>query len=351
MDITQAPWLNDVIIAVAIVTGFIIAGKALIFVLGRVARKLTEKTETKFDDMVLGVVENPVFYLLVLWGFYIALHRLSVELGSDFFGLADKVVFVIAVALIVKVVYDILGVLVDWYGVRAAERGQEGVRKSILPILKKLIKVFVIISGLIVVLDHFKYNITSLVAALGVSSLAVGLAAKETLSNMISGFTLVVDRPFRVGDRIETDNKMGDVVEIGLRSTRIRTPDNTIVVIPNSKLVDNVVTNYAYPEQSLRCSYKAGVEYGSDVVRVKEILKGAARDIPEIMEVPAPEVLFIEHGEYAMVFQLDYSIPEYSLKDAVKDKLNMLVNRRFAEAGINFAFPTRKVYQQSLAAE
>jgi MscS family membrane protein len=349
MDITQSAWLNNVIISLVIVSGFIISAKALIYIIDRVVRKLTEKTETKLDDMLLAVVEKPAFYLLVLWGFYIALHRLSEELGSAFFGLADKVVFILAVALVVKVVYDVLGVFVDWYGIRASQRGQEGISKSILPLLKKLIKVFVIVSGLIVVLDHFNYNITSLVAALGVSSLAVGLAAKETLSNMISGFTIVVDRPFRVGDRIETEGRVGDVVEIGLRSTRIKTLDNTIVVIPNSKLADNVLINYAYPEQSLMCLFKVGVEYGSDIDQVKEIMKTAAKDVPEILDVPAPEVLFVEHGDSAMVFQLVYKIPEYRMKPAVTDGLNMHINRRFAEAGINFAYPTRKLYVQSLA--
>lgn len=349
MVMTQTPWLDDVIISVAVVAGFIVIGKALITILDRVVKKLAGNTGmSRLGDMVLGVSEKPAFYLLVLWGFYIALHRLSIDLGSSVLSLADQAVFVIAVSIVVKVVYDVLGVLVDWYGIRAAEMGREGIGRSVLPLVKKLIKVFVIVSGLIVILDHFRYNITSLVAALGVSSLAVGLAAKETLSNMISGFTLFADRPFRVGDRIETEGKLGDVIEIGLRSTRIKTLDNTIMVIPNSKLVDNVVINYAYPDESLACTYRAGLEYGSDVAKVKEILAGAARDIPEIMAEPAPEALFIGHGESAMVFQLGYSIHEFRFKDAVTDKLSVLINRRFAEAGISFAFPTRKMYLQRI---
>ena len=341
-------WFRDVIESAGILALFVIAAKALIYVLDQVVRGLTKKTATVLDDMLLAVVEGPAFYLLVLWGVYVALRRLSAELGQAVFAVADKAVFIIAVALVVKVVYDVINALLDWYGIKAYERGQEGINKSILPLMKKLVKIFAVVSGLIVILDHFEYNITSLVAALGVSSLAVGLAAKETLSNMISGFTIIADRPFRVGDRIEVEGRTGDVVEIGLRSTRIRTLDNTVVVIPNSKLVDNVVLNLAYPEDSLTCFFKVGVEYGSGVDKVRGTLMDAAGDIPEILPEPAPEVFFTDHGESALVFQLVYKIPEYRLKWPVLDRLNTEVDRRFAASGIRLAFPTRKMYVHKL---
>lgn len=340
--------MKDVLVSLGIVAGFYVAGKASIFIIDRFVRKLTEKTSTQLDDMLLAVVEKPAFWLIMLWGIYVALHRLSMEFARRFFDVADKAVFIVAVAFIVKVVYDVVNTLIDWYGVTMAGRGQEGLGKSILPLLKKLVKIFAIISGLIVILDHFSYNISSLVAALGVSSLAIGLAAKETLANMISGFTIVADRPFRIGDRIEVDKKTGDVVEIGLRSTRIRTIDNTIVIIPNSKLVDNVLLNYAYPEDSLAGFFKVSVEYGSPVEKVRATLLQVANEIQEIMKDPAPEVQFIEHADSALVFQLVYRIPEYKLKWPLIDKLNTAVNRRFAEEGINFAYPTRTMYLRKL---
>ncbi len=340
--------MKDLLVSIGIVAGFYIAGKGLIFIIDRFVRKLTEKTATQLDDMLLAVVEKPAFWLIMLWGVYVALHRLSIEFARRFFDIADKVVFIIAVAFVVKVVYDVVNTIIDWYGITMAERGQDGLGKSILPLLKKLVKIFAILSGLIVVLDHFSYNISSLVAALGVSSLAIGLAAKETLSNMISGFTIVADRPFRIGDRIEVDGKVGDIVEIGLRSTRMRTIDNTVVIIPNAKLVENVVLNYAYPENSLAGFFKVGVEYGTPVEKVREALLEVAGEIPEIMNDPAPEVLFIEHADSALVFQLVYRVPEYRLKWPVIDKLNTAVNRRFAEEGINFAYPTQTMYLRKL---
>jgi len=334
--------VKDILASTAIIAAFIIAGRLLILIIDKVVRKVTDRT--RLGDMLLGVVERPAFYLLVLWGVYISLHRLSVELANSVLALVDKAVFIITVALVVKVVYDLLGQALEWHSLRAAERGHEDIGRYVTPLLKKLVKIFVILSGLIVILDHFNYNITSLVTALGVSSLAIGLAAKETLSNMISGFVIVADRPFRVGDRIEVGGKTGDVKEIGIRSTRMTTLEGTMVVIPNSQLVDNAVVNHTHPEYSLDSSLNIRVEYGTEVEKVKEVLKGVTAAVPGIMAAPAPDVFFAEHGEYAMIFQLNYRVSDYALKPAVADKLNTLVNRRFKEQGISFAYPTRNVY-------
>ncbi len=350
MTTESSAWLTEVLIAIGIFGAFVVAGKALIFLIDRVIRKFTEKTATQLDDMLLAVTEKPAYYLLILWGAYIAFHRLTTEFGQGVFDVLDKAVFVVAVALVVKLVYDVINTLLEWYADTAAQKGRADIGKSVIPLLKKLVKIFVIISGLIVVLDHFSYNISSLIAALGVSSLAVGLAAKETLSNMIAGFVIVVDRPFRLGDRIESDGKVGDVIEMGLRSTRIRTLDNNVLIIPNTKLVDNVVNNYAYPENGQTHSFKVGVLYGSDIEKVRTTLLTSVQGVPDVQKDPPPGVFFTEHGESALVFQVFYRVPEYALKWAVLDKINTAMNRRFAEEGINFAYPTRTLYMRKEAA-
>jgi len=337
-------WLTEILISLGIVFGFVILGRVLIFLLDRVVRKLTVKTATDLDDMLLDAVEKPSFYLLVLWGAYIAFHRLDVQLGQGAFHVADSAVFILAVALLVKLAYDVINALLGWYALTLAHGGREDVGKTVMPLVKKVVKVFVILSGVIVVLDHLDYSISSLVAALGVSSLAVGLAAKDSLANMISGFIIMVDRPFRVGDRIDVGGRVGEVTDIGLRSTKIRTLDNTIVILPNSRLVDDVVLNYAYPENSIKHYYKIGVEYGSDIGKVREVLLEIASGIPEIMDEPAPGVYFTDHADSSLEFHLLYWINDYTKRWTVLDKVNTAVNRRFAEEGIGMAFPTRTLH-------
>lgn len=124
---------------------------------------------------------------------------------------------------------------------------------------------------------------------------------------MISGFIIMVDRPFRIGDRIQlTSHEVGDVVEIGLRSTKIRTLDNTILVVPNAELVGTRVINQAYPDERLACTLKVAVAYGSDVKRVKGILEETARAIPQVLKDPPPAAYLAEFGDFSCNIVLSY---------------------------------------------
>jgi len=336
--------LTEIIYSVGIIAVFVAAGRGSIWVIDRIVKKLTEKTATKLDDMILQALEKPLFYLITLWGVFTAVHRLREQIGDEILTVADDALFILVTMFVVKLSYDIINALITWYGMISEERGRGEITQSIVPLLKKLVKLFVMASGLIVILDHFNYNISSLVAALGVSSLAIGLAAKDTLAHMIAGFVIMADRPFRVGDRIELEGNLGEIVEIGLRSTKLLTIENNIVVIPNSQLVDNIVLNYAYPANVLTYYYKVGVEYGSDIDKVRELLLEIAKEIPEILDDPAPNVFFVDHADSSLDFKLVYRIQDYRDKWSVLDKVNTTVNKRFAKEGISIAFPTRTLH-------
>ncbi len=344
MSEEMSVWLTEIVYTVGIIAIFVAAGKGVVFLMEKVVKKLTEKTATKLDDMLIGAVEKPLFYLISLWGVYMAVHRLRERIGDEILAVADDALFILVTLFLVKLSYDVINALVGWYGMVSTERGRGEIAQSIVPLIKKLVKLFVMASGLIVILDHFNYNISSLVAALGVSSLAIGLAAKDTLAHMIAGFVIMADRPFRVGDRIEVEGKIGEIIELGLRSTKLLTFENTVVIIPNSQLVDNVVLNYAYPENTLTYFYKIGVEYGSDIDKVRELLTEIANGIPEILKDPAPAVYFTDHGDSALEFNLVYRIQQYRERWVVLDKVNTTVNKRFAKEGISVAFPTRTVH-------
>src|SRR6185369_5635519 len=156
-----------------------------------------------------------------------------------------------------------------------------------------------------IILKHFNYDILSLVTALGIGSLAIGMAAKDTLANMISGFTLMIDRPFRIGDRIQlTTGQFGDVADIGLRSTKIKTVENTLLIIPNSDLCNTTVINQAFPNLNTRGRINVGVAYGSDVDLVKRVMNAAALEIGEVLREPAPESFFTSFGDSALQMAL-----------------------------------------------
>ena len=197
----------------------------------------------------------------------------------------------------------------------------------------------------IVIADRFQWPISKLWAAAGIGSLAVAFAAKDTFANMISGIIILFDRPFLVGDRIElADGTFGDVVDIGLRSTKVLTFDHTIDIIPNALISDQRVRNHTYPDTKLKVALTIGVAYGSDLVTVKDILNNILAEHPRVLNEPPWGIWFTEFGDSSLNLFIRYWIADYRDKFGTMDEINMEINRRFAASGIEIPFPQRDVH-------
>jgi small-conductance mechanosensitive channel len=161
---------------------------------------------------------------------------------------------------------------------------------------------------------------------------------------MISGFTIMIDRPFRIGDRIQlVGGQIGDVADIGLRSTKIKTLDNQLLVIPNSDLCNTMLTNQAFPNSRVKGRINIGVAYGSDVDQVKALLVATAGEVADVLADPVPEAYFVSFGDSALNMALFFWVEEYGTLFAVTDRINSLILKRFAEHSIEIPFPTRTV--------
>jgi small conductance mechanosensitive channel len=160
-------------------------------------------------------------------------------------------------------------------------------------LLETLAKYVILGFGLILALDQLGFNVTSLIAGLGVAGLALGFAAKDTLANFIAGVTILWDRPFRVGDRVDADGEHGQVKKITLRSTRIHTADNKVVIIPNQNIVNNKIVNHTM-QASLRAVIPFGIAYEADIARAREVVLGVVKGDDRIRERPPPEVGVVE---------------------------------------------------------
>jgi small-conductance mechanosensitive channel len=287
-------------------------------------------------------VTPPAGLLLIFAGLYLAIRRLPFP--EKIHIIFSGAVFVVNVILITNIVYRIMDEAIKWYAHRVEERTGAVLDRHIMPILEKLASIFLICSALIVTLRHFNYDVLSLVTALGIGSLALGMAAKDTLANMISGFTLMIDRPFRIGDRIQlTSGQWGDVMDIGLRSTKIKTVDNTLLIIPNSELCNTTIINLAFPDLRSKGKVTVGVAYESDVEKVKGLLLAVSAEIPEVLQDPQPEAFFVSYGESALNMALFFWVKDYTEVFKVTDRLNTLIHDRFRENGIVMPFPTRTV--------
>jgi small-conductance mechanosensitive channel len=212
----------------------------------------------------------------------------------------------------------------------------------------KLIALLIGMVGAIVILDHFGINIGSLLVSLGVGSLAVALAAQDTLANMIAGFVIMVDRPFRVGDRIELPTgQVGDVHRIGLRSTQILNFDNNLIIVPNAELIKSRIVNFAFPFNQMRVLVKFGVAYGASPEQVRTILLDIVRAHPEVVSDPQPEVFFTAMNDSSLEFTLIARAAEYQKRFDIECTLREQAYLAFQKAGIEIPFPQRVVHMKS----
>jgi small-conductance mechanosensitive channel len=341
-DGTVIVWAKEILAALVILTIFWMLSKLAVMFLHKWGKRLSLFTETELDDSILQRIIPHVSRLLFILGLYLAIRSLPMheKLVQVFTG----VLFVALIIVIFSLIYNTLDELMHWYMNSRQEGSKDLISRNMIPIAEKLTILFLMGTALIIILKHFNYDIFSVVTALGIGSLAIGLAAKDTLANMISGFTLMLDQPFRIGDRIQlSGGQIGDVTDIGLRSTKIRTLDNQLLIIPNSDLCNTMLINQAFPDARAKGRINVGVAYGSDVERVKETLVAAALDIEAVLRDPAPESYFVSFGDSALHMSLFFWVEEYGQLFDVTDKINSMILRRFKESGIEIPFPMRTV--------
>lgn len=184
-------------------------------------------------------------------------------------------------------------------------------------------------------------NLSALLALLGLGGLAISLAAKQTLEDIISGFIILIDRPFQTGDRIKIDSMdtWGNVEIIGSRTTRIRTLDNRLVIVPNSTIVNNKVETYTSTNPEYQVVLSLGIGYGSDIDQVLEIIKQAIMSVSGVMESKPPIVDFLEFGDSAMNFRAVYWLENYTDLNP-RTQVNKIISQALLAANIDMPFTT-----------
>ncbi len=254
-----------------------------------------------------------------------------------FYGLYSLAIFVTAARLISG--------LLHWYATDVAPSTDTQLDEQMVPFFRRIALILMTLIFGIILLDHYQVDVTGLVTTLGVGSLAVALAAKETLSDTLAGFVIMVDRPFRIGDRIEIQDldTWGDVVDVGLRSSRIRTRDNRMVIIPNSIIGKSLIVNHSYPDSMYRIQIHIGVGYGTDVEHARRTIIEAVEKVEGVLADHPVEALFLEFGDSAMVFRVRWWLDSYEDTRRMFDRVNTAIYARLNEEGIEIPAPQREI--------
>lgn len=216
--------------------------------------------------------------------------------------------------------------------------------------IEKAIGYFIFGIGLLIGLQATGLNLTSLAFLGGAFGIVIGFGLQNISSNFVSGLILLVERPIKVGDRIEVGTLNGDVTRIGTRSTWIRTNDNVIIIVPNSDFISNRVTNWTANDRQVRFSMPIGVSYGSDVLQVRDILQSVSLAHRDILHDPAPETLFKAFGESSLDFEVRFwTRTQVQTPTRLMSDLYFEIFRRFKEEGIEIPFPQRDLHVRSVS--
>ncbi len=346
LGLTLAQW-QEVGIGVAIVVVAALLGRLVLLIIDKGFAQLSRRTRSGFDDALLKAIRLPLFGLIVAMGVQIALEQLTflTEKGE---ATRQDVVFVLYLLVGYLFLHRLIHNLMVWYTREFARRTESDLDEQILPFFRRVVLIVLGLIAFIVLLSHFDVDVSAFVTTLGIGSLAIALAAQAALADTVSGFVIMTDRPFAIGDRIEILelNTWGDVIDIGLRSTRIRTRDNRMVIVPNSVIGKSLVVNHSVPSTVYRVETHVGVAYGTDVDHAREVMVGAVRAQDWVMHEERIEALFIEYGDSALIFRVRCWIENYVETRRIMDRLNTCLYKALNEASIEIAFPTRTVYHR-----
>ncbi len=315
----------------------------------RFSKRWIDRTDTLLDDYFVDFLGRVLRISHVL----ITLLAL-VAIWSDS-ALVLRWLFAVWIGLIFLPLSGFVGRCLEVFESKIAAVSGNALDRTALPMINRGIRFVVLALGIIVALSHAGVNIGPLIGAAGVAGVAISLAAKDTLSNLIAGVLLIIDRPFQVGDRIELwaapteTGSWGDVIEIGLRATKIRNPDNLVVVVPNNEIMRRDIVNYTMSGQEIRLRIPFSVAYESDIAVAKKVLVEIALATEGVKDDPLPFVIVRKFGASDIQLQLRVWIKEARRRRAIADSITNQALPKLKEQGVEIPYPRQEIVVKSAA--
>ncbi|MGM0466271.1 MAG: mechanosensitive ion channel family protein [Acidobacteriota bacterium] len=343
-DILNFIWSNLYLRFVLIIVLTVIAAWLARIILKKLLKPLTKKTNTKIDDLIVKNLGSMIFYVIIAIGLKVSLSYVSLE-SIYYHSAVETFLIIVITLLIIKVVNDLATHWKEDWAAKTASTADD----RLIPLIEKIIKVIILALAVIFIFDSWEIDISPLLATAGIAGIALSLAVKDSLANVLGGLQLVLDKTFKVGDKIKLESgELGVIFDIGLRSTKLRTYDNEVIYIPNGYLANAKIKNYTVPDLKLRVNVEFGVAYGSDTDKVREVVVNILKKMDKVLENPEPAVEFLNMSDFSLDFiaraWVENYIDAYSMKLNMTDEIYKALNRE----GISIPFPTHTVYAKKM---
>lgn len=332
---------REIIIPLSIIIGSGIIGFLVEkYILGYF-RGLAEKTAWEGDEIIIASLRRVVIFWFLVGGIAAAVHNTG--LSSSNISIIHKIVIVFFILSVTHVLSKILTGFVDLYAKKA--KGQF----PSTSIFTNITKVIVYIIGGLIILQALNISITPILTALGVGGLAVALALQDTLSNLFAGIHIIASRQVKPGDYVKLDSgEEGYVVDITWRNTTIRALPNNMIIVPNARLSNALITNYYMPDRELAVPVNLGVSYSSDLNKVERVTIEVARDVMKTVPGGVPEfepfIRYHTFGDFSINFTVIMRAKEFTDQYLIKHEFIKRLHERYKQEGIEIPFPIRTIY-------
>jgi len=313
------------------------------FILKRMLSSVEQKREKlQINTQIFDLIQKALYYsLIIITGTYL------IRLFNMLF--LEKIFHAFLIILLATPVKDFVSILLTYLEERVAHKTETKVDNIIFDLLKKFAGAIIYATAVILALDILGINVMPFVAGAGVAGIAIGFAAKDTLSNLIAGVLLIIDRPFEIGDRIEVwsapsgSATWGDVLDIGLRATKIKTTDNIVIIIPNNEIMKRDIVNYTIISSKIRVRVNIGIAYDTDIEQAKGLIIAVADSVDWVSKDPAPKVVVRNFGESSVDLQLRVWIDDARKRMDTISYITDQVKVMFDQNQIEIPYPKRDV--------
>ncbi len=323
---------------------FALVAKTIIYFTKGFGRRITSKIKGDLDDKLLDLLEEPLAFVMIIIGAYLGYQFLVFDSIVDFYFInVLKLMGILAGTWItIRVIDLVLKLLLAPLTGKTKSKYDD----QIVHLLGKLLKATAIIIAIIIGLDNFGFDVFTLLAGLGIGGLAFAFAAQKTISNAFGGLTILVSRPFVLGDTIDYKGNVGTVEEISLMHTRLRNLDKRLVTVPNSEIAESMTTNISSAPKR-KTVWKIGVTYSTSLKKIdiaKKIIEKAITDCELCDEKPT--IAFDEFGDSSLNILVVFFTKSGAWADMVqaKDEVGLAIKKGFEKEKIDFAFPTQTIH-------
>jgi len=349
LDIPVSRWL----LAVLALFATLVAQRLVLSAFKALAHSVAMQTETHLDNVMIEASERPAGMLVLVVGLMLTVHVLQPPLEIfPLITLADNIGRIVSIIIGVWFLWRLIDGLSAYFRSRATQTNSS-LDDLLVPFIAKTMKIFLMLTAVLVVAQNMGYSVSGLIASLGIGGIAIAMAAKDTLSNVFGSVMILVDRPFTIGDWIKTSEFEGVVEEIGFRSTRIRTFEKTLVNVPNSSLANMVIDNVdARPKR--RVKMRIGITYDSTADQIQQAIAGIEKILKDHIGVDQEFSLvkFDEFEDSSLSIFLYYftKTTHWAEYLQVRQEVNMQIMALLESLKLDFAFPTRTVHLEQAAA-